>query len=137
MISNIDSYGFMHQIPRVRQFSEPDFMPWNNGWDPLINYSVQLDPTFDWGFRPATEPYQGQVVVDPQPVSCMKLCREAIKQFEGEFCLDDICNLLSESGYSKELIRNCSSQLARKMGLKSIKMDDGDTLYFVQSDYQI
>lgn len=122
MISQIDSYGFMHQIPVVRQFAEPGFMPWNNGWDPFINYSIQMDPTYEYGYRPAEEPDNGDVVIDPKPVGCMTLVRLAISELEDDFTVADVVELMSQSGHEEEKIRGCVSQLTRKLGYYSSKV---------------
>lgn len=137
MISHYDSYGFMHQVPRVRQFAEPDFMPWNNGWDPLIDYSVQLDPTFDWGYRPALEPYANQEIKDPKPASCMALCREAINQLQNDFDLDDVFFLVQESGYCKSVVHGATAQLIKKMGYSSLRRGRHNVTYYKSIDYQI
>lgn len=137
MIGPFDSYGFMQLAPRFRQFGEPGFMPWANDYDPLINYSVQLDPTFDWGFRPAVEPYRGQVVIDPKPVTLQCFCREAIAQLENDFTLEDIVWLMDETGFPVGEIRRASSFLLHKMGYHAEKIGRYIRRYYAPMDYEI
>lgn len=137
MIAGFDSYGFMKLHPRFRQFSEPDFMPWSNGWDPLIDYSVQLDPTFEWGYQPALEPYDGQEVIDPKPAPCMTLCREAINQLQNYFDMDDIAQLMEGSGYSRHLISSTASQILRKSGYKNFRKGPNESLFYKELDWDI
>jgi hypothetical protein len=126
----------MQLAPRFRQFSEPGFMPWANE-EEYSKVSVQLDPTFDWGYRPAMEPYNGQKILDPKPASCMALCREAINQLQNDFDLDDIHFLIKESGYDDITIRNTAAQLVRKMGYSSLRNGRRAVTYYKAIDFQI
>jgi hypothetical protein len=125
----------MQLAPRFRQFSEPGFMPWANE-EEYNRATVKMDPTFDWGYRPATEPYNGQTIMDPKPASCMALCREAINQLQDKFDLEDVYFLIKESGYDKRTIQNTATQLVRKMGFQSERQGRG-VFYYRPADFQI